>query len=228
MRKLIFLYITILMTLFISSNKVDFLYASEKEEIRLYDATTILEEVMTMRDERIPRYLLKKCKGIALIPNVIKGGFIGGIKYGKGVVAIKKDGEWSPPSFISITGGSFGWQIGAQSVDVVLVIMNERGVRAFLKNKFTLGADASVAAGPVGRLGEISMDLLLQTPIYSYSKAKGIFAGATLTGALVITDDNANENFYGEKVSQNDILNKNVHVPPEVKIFVDTLKEYSK
>jgi len=106
--------------------------------------------------------------------------------------------------------------------------MNERGVRAFLKNKFTLGADASVAAGPVGRLGEISMDLLLQTPIYSYSKAKGIFAGATLTGALVITDDNANENFYGEKVSQNDIFKKKVNVPPEVKIFVDTLKEYSK
>ena len=171
----------------------------EVERVRL--ATTVFEEVMSAPDSAIPRAILGRADAVAVFPNTLKGGFIFGGHRGKGIISVRDEsGTWSAPAFLTLTGGSFGLQIGGQSVDLILVVANRRGVDKLLQNEFKIGADASAVAGPLGRDAEASTDLFLQAEILSYSRTRGIFAGVTLKGSSIRADEDANERYYGERL----------------------------
>jgi lipid-binding SYLF domain-containing protein len=186
------------------------------EAKRLHDAATIFGEIMSAEDQAIPASILDKAEAIAIFPSTIKAGFIFGGMRGRGVLSARSGRTWSEPTFMTLTGGSFGLQIGGQAADLVLVIMQRRGVETLLKNQFKLGADASVAAGPVGRDAQASTDLQLQAEILSYSRARGLFAGVTVNGSTVRVDGDANQRFYGQRLSATDIVfaNKAPSRPP--------------
>ena len=196
---------------------------------RIHEAKQVLGEIMVSPDQSIPEELLAKCQAIAIYPNVLKGGFILGARFGKGVVLAKdSSGKWSPVAFSTIGGGSWGLQIGGQMTDLIFVVMNERGVQGLLNSKFTLGADASVAAGPVGRNSQAATDLSLRAGILSYSRSRGLFGGVALDGSVVTQDNNSNALYYGKPVTSKDILMGNaVTVQPSSKELVDALTEYS-
>jgi lipid-binding SYLF domain-containing protein len=171
--------------------------AQHDELERLRNATIVFEEMMDAPDNAIPRAILEKAAAVAVIPNTIKAGFIFGGHRGKGVISARnRQGEWSQPAFLTLTGGSFGLQIGGQAVDLILVIMNRRGLEKLLQNEFKFGADASAVVGPVGRDAEASTDLTLRAEIISYSRTRGLFAGITLKGSTIKADRDANERFY--------------------------------
>lgn len=166
---------------------------------RAQDAAEILGDLARTPDKGIPRSLLDRAYGIAVFPHVIKGAFIVGGRWGKGIVSIREPGGgWSAPAYVDIAGGSFGFQIGGQSTDLVLVFTSRKGVDSLLRSKVKLGADASVAAGPVGRAAEASTDVALKAEVYAYSRSKGLFAGIALDGAVVHFNDSANEKVYGK------------------------------
>ncbi|MFQ5329597.1 MAG: lipid-binding SYLF domain-containing protein [Thermodesulfobacteriota bacterium] len=193
---------------------------------KVKEATEVLSDIIAIPERGIPPALLRNAYGIAVIPNVIKVGFVVGGRRGKGVIVIRtSNGEWSNPSFITLTGGSVGWQIGAQSTDVILVFKGRKGVDGVRKGKFTLGADASVAAGPVGRHVAASTDIQLKAEIYSYSRSRGLFAGVALEGAALQIDHNANETFYREEgVSVGVIFRSDtLQAPPAAAGFIDVL-----
>ena len=199
-------------------------------DARIYEARQVLGEIMASPDESIPEELLAKCRAIAVYPNVLKGGFILGARYGKGVVLTKDPttNKWGPAAFSTIGGGSWGLQIGGQMTDLIFVVMNDRGVQGLLSSKFTLGADASVAAGPVGRNSQAATDLSLRAGILSYSRSRGLFGGLALDGSVVTQDNNSNTIYYGKSLTSNDILMGNaVQVQPSSKELVDTLNDYS-
>ena len=197
---------------------------------RIWESNQVLKEIMTAPDQGIPEELLAKCKAIAIYPNVVKGGFVIGARFGKGVV-LKKDektGQWGPVAFSTIGGGSFGLQIGGQMTDLILVVMNERGVQGLLSNNFTLGGDASIAAGPVGRNAELGTDLSLRAGIYSYSRSRGLFGGVALDGAVMTQDNDSNTAYYGRPLTSKDILLGNAAaVQPSSSEMVNALNEYS-
>jgi lipid-binding SYLF domain-containing protein len=171
--------------------------AQQDELERLRNATIVFEEIMDAPDNAIPRAILEKAAGVAVIPNTIKAGFIFGGHRGKGVISARNhQGEWSQPAFLTLTGGSFGLQIGGQAVDLILVIMNRRGLEKLLQNEFKFGGDASAVVGPVGRDAEASTDLTLRAEIIGYSRTRGLFAGITLKGSTIKTDRDSNERFY--------------------------------
>ena len=196
---------------------------------RLQEAAIVLKEIMASPDQSIPEELLSKCEAIAIYPNVLKGGFIFGARFGKGVVVAKdSNGKWTPVAFSTIGGGSWGLQIGGQMTDLIFVVMNERGVQGLLNSKFTLGADASVAAGPVGRNSQAATDLTLRAGILSYSRSRGLFGGLALDGSVVTQDNNSNTLYYGKPVTSTDILKGNaVTAQPSSKELIDELTEYS-
>jgi lipid-binding SYLF domain-containing protein len=199
-------------------------------DARITEARQVMAEVMATPDQSIPEELLAKCKAIAIYPSVLKGGFIFGARYGKGVVLKKDDktGEWGPVAFSTIGGGSWGFQIGGSATDLILVIMNERGMSALLSNNFTLGADAAIAAGPVGRNSEAATDLSLRAGIISYSRSRGLFAGIALDGAVLTQDNDSNTAYYGKPMTSKDILlNDAVEVQPSSKELARALDEYS-
>lgn len=171
--------------------------AQDDEIKRLKTATTVFEEIMEAPDNAIPRAILDKATAVAIFPSTVKAGFIFGGHRGKGVISARnKQGEWSTPAFLTLTGGSFGLQIGGQSVDLILVIMNRRGLEKLLRNEFKIGGDASAVVGPLGRNLEASTDLTLRAEILSYSRTRGLFAGITLKGSTIRADRDANERFY--------------------------------
>ncbi len=174
---------------------------------KIDDAVRALEEMMKESDKSIPVSLIEGCAGIAILPDVIKAGlFIGG-RHGKGVLLIRTaDGGWSDPAFVDIKGGSVGWQAGVQSADIVLVFRTPRSIENIAEGKFTLGADAGVAAGPLGRSAEASTDSELKAEILSYSRSRGLYAGLTLQGSSLQEDSKANRNFYGMDISMRDIF----------------------
>jgi lipid-binding SYLF domain-containing protein len=175
------------------------------EDARLVTATQVLEELRSTPDQNVPSWLLDRAYGVAVIPNVIKGGLVFAARHGKGVmVARDAQGRFSSPVFISLTGGSVGWQAGAQASDVVLVFATKRSLSNFGRGQFTLGVDGSAAAGPVGRSGEAAAGL--QAEIYSYSRARGLFAGIALDGTALVFDRKANRSFYGHDVTADDIF----------------------
>ena len=154
---------------------------------RVTEAATVLEEIMGAADKAVPRSILEKAEGIAVFPSMIKGGLVVGAQHGRGILSVrdKKNGGWSAPAFLTINGGSFGMQIGAQAIDLVLVINNQRGLEQLVKNQFKIGAAAAVTAGPVGRDASASTDIQMRAQILSYSRSRGLFAGVTLNGSTI-------------------------------------------
>jgi lipid-binding SYLF domain-containing protein len=204
--------------------------AANKGTSKVNDSIDVLEQIMSIPEKGIPPALLRNAHGIAIIPGVIKAGFIIGGKHGTGIVVVRENGEWSNPAFVSITGGSVGWQIGAESTDVILVFKTRRGIDSMLKSKFTLGADAAVAAGPVGRQAGAGTDVQLKAEIYSYSRSRGLFAGISLEGASLQVDDEADDAFYGQDgLRARDILSdKNLKAPAVVKRLKKVLERYTR
>jgi lipid-binding SYLF domain-containing protein len=168
------------------------------EDARADEASRVLGEILRIPEESIPSNLLQDARAIAVIPNVVKAGFVVGGRRGRGLIAVRtREGTWSHPSFVTLTGGSVGFQAGVQSADVILVFRSERGVDSIVGGKFTLGADASVAAGPVGRSAQASTDERLKAEILSYSRARGLFAGVALDGTRLAIDNKSNQATYG-------------------------------
>jgi lipid-binding SYLF domain-containing protein len=198
--------------------------------VKIDDSVEVLEQTLSIPERGIPPALLQNASGIAIIPGVIKAGFILGGRYGRGILVVReKDGGWSDPVFITIAGGSIGWQIGVESIDIILVFKSDRSIQGIMKGKFTLGADASVAAGPVGRQASASTDILLKSEIYSYSRSRGLFAGLALDGAGIQINYDANEAFYGKGYAlPGDIIgNSNLEVPPVVDRLKKLLNEHA-
>jgi lipid-binding SYLF domain-containing protein len=203
--------------------------AGEEENKRAENAVRVLKEVMEAPDKAVPRDLLQNAHAIAVVPDVIKAGLVIGGRHGNGLIAVKtRDGTWSNPAFVSMTGGSIGFQAGVSSTDVILVFRTQRGVDSIVHGKFTLGADASAAAGPVGRSAQASTDAQLKAEIYSYSRSRGLFAGAALDGTAITIDNDANQAVYGDGVTTRRIFDGGVSgVPNPIVDFRDLLEEYT-
>ncbi len=173
--------------------------AATAEEERVANATDIIAQLLQIPEQSVPEALLARAYGIAVIPDVVKVGFGLGVRRGKGVLVVRQQGgTWSNPAFITLTGGSFGWQIGAQSTDIILVFKSRKGVDDIAKGKLTLGADAAIAAGPVGRSAGVATDIDFEAEVFSYSRSRGLFAGVALEGAGIQMDQGANAAFYGK------------------------------
>src|SRR5687768_389613 len=204
---------------------------SSDEARRVADATTVLDEIMAAADKSIPEAILENAEGIAVFPSLIKGGIVVGGQRGRGILSArdKQHGGWSSPAFLTITGGSIGAQFGAQAIDLVLVINNQRGLEQLVKNQFKIGADAAVAAGPVGRDASASTDIQLRAQILSYSRARGLFAGVTLNGSTIRQDRDANERFYGMGYRTGQIVFDGLGGSPEpVANWKATLAKYAR
>jgi lipid-binding SYLF domain-containing protein len=202
---------------------------NEAKDVR--DSADVLKEVMKIPEKGIPPALLRDAKAVVIIPDAIKGAFIVGGQHGTGVLVVRKDnGAWSDPLFISISGVSVGWQIGGKATDLILVFKNKRGVEGLLKgNKFTLGADASVAAGPVGRDAQAATDVMLKSEILSYSRTRGLFGGIDLEGALLLVSKDSNAHYYGKALtSQEVIAGMGGKRSPATKRLDDMLNHYSR
>lgn len=204
--------------LIIVSLSSSFATAATKEEKRVADATDVIDQLLRIPEQSIPPSLLSRAYGIAVIPNMIKAGFVVGARHGKGILVVRQpDNSWSNPAFVQLTGGSVGWQAGAQSTDIILVFKTRKGIDGITRGKLTLGADASVAAGPVGRHTEVATDIQLKSEVYSYSRSRGLFAGVAVEGAGLTMDKKSNAAFYGStSLSPADIFNSNGNVAPDV------------
>jgi lipid-binding SYLF domain-containing protein len=199
--------------------------AREDATERLENAGNVLHEIMAMPDKGIPEEVLEHAKCVAVVPHMVKGGFIFGGKGGKGVATCRTANGWSAPAFITISGGSWGLQIGVEAVDVVLIIQNEKGMQKLLSSNFQIGADASAAAGPVGRHAEAGTDWKMDTEILTYSRAKGAFAGLTLEGASLRQDDDSRHAIYGRNATTRAILLGKVAPPAAAKPFLAEVRE---
>jgi lipid-binding SYLF domain-containing protein len=201
--------------------------ASELDE-KIWEAGQVLEEYMQMPEQKIPKSLLANAKAIAIFPSMIKAGFILAGQYGEGVVLYKNDetGSWSAPAFFRMSGGSVGFQIGGEASDAILVITSERGVRGLLQNKFTLGADASVAAGPTGRDAEARTDWKMKSTVYSYSRSKGLFAGVSLDGVVINEEESKNIKRYGAAAEQV-LLGGDIQPDAKGKKLIDIVQKYT-
>jgi lipid-binding SYLF domain-containing protein len=204
-------------------------HAGEQETARANNAVRVLKQIMQAPDSRIPGHLLRDAYAVAVIPDVIKAGLIIGGRHGLGLLSVKTPNDvWSNPTFIGMTGGSIGFQVGVQSTDVILIFRTQRGVDSIVHGKFTLGADASVAAGPVGRSANAATDAQLRAEIYSYSRARGLFAGVALDGSVLSIDNTANQAVYGEGITPRRIFEGGLgNVPDAVVDFRDRLEEYT-
>ena len=181
---------------------------------RLNEAAAVLGELTAAPDRGIPRSVLEKAEAVAIFPSLKKGGFIVGAQWGSGMISVRTASGWSPPAFLRVAGGSFGAQIGAQAVDLVLVVMNRRGVENLLRNEFKIGGEASATAGPVGREAGAATDIQMRAEILSYSRSRGLFAGATINGASIQEDKDANREFYGEPLTSQEVVGGKVKKVP--------------
>jgi SH3 domain-containing YSC84-like protein 1 len=198
------------------------------EEVHRMDAAaTVLNEVMGTPDKGIPQEILETAKCVAVVPSMLKGGFVVAASYGKGIATCRTATGRSGPAPFRIVGGSVGFQIGGEAVDLVMLVMNEKGMRNLLNSRFKLGADASVAAGPVGRHAEGDTDWKMRAEVLSYSRARGVFAGVALNGAAISQDDDETRALYGEKDSFQQILTGSVPAPSGSDNFLATVKKYS-
>jgi lipid-binding SYLF domain-containing protein len=203
-------------------------FAGEAENLRAANATRVLREIAQSPDKGLPSDMIANAYAVAVIPDVLKAGLVIGGRHGVGLISIRNDkGTWSNPSFITMSGGSIGFQAGVSSTDVILVFRTQRGVDSIVHGKFTLGADASAAAGPVGRSAQAATDAHLKSEIYSYSRSRGLFAGAALDGSVISIDNDANAAVYGVGVTPRRIFDGGVsNVPNAIVDFRDQLEEY--
>lgn len=180
--------------------------AQQVETDRVIEAARVLEEVLAAPDKGVPEAIIEKAQAVVVVPSTVKGALLIGAQRGKGVMSVKSAAGWSAPAFVTLTGGSVGLQIGGQATDIVLVVVNERGIENLAQNTFKIGGDASVAAGPVGREATASTDYKMQAHILSYSRSRGLFAGVSLAGSTIRADRNANEKIYGVGYSTKNIV----------------------
>jgi len=190
---------------------------------RLDHAGAVLHEIMSAPDKGIPEEVLQHAKCIAVVPHMLKGGFVFGAENGRGVATCRTAAGWSAPAFFTITGGSWGLQIGIEGVDLVMIIQNEEGMKHLINSNFELGGDASAAAGPVGRHASADTDWKLNTEVLTYSRAKGLFAGLTLTGAAIRRDDDSTEAIYGHDVTTRHILDGGEAIPAAAAAFLSAV-----
>lgn len=225
MRKLIFGVLLAVFILCVSAPGI----CQDKWDNLLIESAKVFEEMTAMPDEGIPADLLKNCYAVAIFPSTLEGGFIIGGQYGQGVIVAKdkKKGTWTAPAVFNIAGGSFGWQIGGQATDIILLIMSERGLDGIIQSKFKLGADAAVSAGPVGRDVEAATDLQLKGGILSYSRSRGAFIGLKLEGTIVSSNEKGNNSLYEKGTTAQDILiNKKVKPSEYAERLMKDLKKY--
>ena len=189
--------------------------AGASPRAKVEESIDVMNQLASIPEKTIPPALLAKAEGVAIIPGVIRAGFILGGRYGHGVLLLHEHDRWSDPVFITLTGGSIGWQIGVESVDVILVFKTKRSIEGILRGKFTLGADAGVAAGPVGREASASTDVQLKAEVYSYARSRGLFAGLAIQGAALQVDDEADAGFYGKDVTPHEVVGGDVPKVPE-------------
>lgn len=206
-------------------------FSKSKEESRLEESGEVLKEILNIPDD-IPQDLLDKAECVIVIPSTKKGAFIVGAEYGRGAMSCRSGahwtGSWSAPTMMALEGGSFGFQIGGQATDFVILVMNPRGANSLLTSKVKLGADASAAAGPKGRDAEASTDVYMRAEMLTYSRAQGLFAGVSLEGSTLRPDGDANERIYGRKVDPKDIVHGDAaQVPPSARLMVDVLNKRS-
>jgi len=199
--------------------------AREASDERLQHAGAVLHEVMAAPDKGIPDEVLEHAQCIAVVPHLVKGGFVFGAEGGRGVATCRTSDGWSAPAFFAITGGSWGLQIGVEGIDLVMVIQGDKGMDHLIGSKFEIGADASAAAGPVGRHASADTDWKLNTEILTYSRARGAFAGLTLTGASIRRDDDSMEAFYGPNVTSRSVLKGEVEAPAAARSFIDAVRD---
>jgi lipid-binding SYLF domain-containing protein/osmotically-inducible protein OsmY len=209
-----------------AENRRDSVKISDEAE-RALSAANVVREMVATPETSIPDALLERAQAIAVVPTVVKAALGVGGSFGKGLVARRTGHGWGAPAFIDLSGGSFGFQIGVESIDLVLVFTKEDGLKGLLEDKLQLGAEAGVAAGPLGRTAAAGTNVTFDSPIYSYSRSKGLFAGIALKGSVMTIDDSANHKVYGKEVSGKDILLRGaVPVPPVVRPFVEALGTY--
>ena len=197
-----------------------------KLDERLHDATAVLHEIMATPDKGIPQSILSGASCVVVIPKYKKGAFVVGAQYGQGAATCRTGHGWSAPVFVQLAGGSFGWQIGGQSTDLVLVAMNHDGLQHMLSNKFKLGADAAASAGPVGRNAQAGTDWKLNAEFLTYSRSKGLFAGLDLDGTVLSQNEDDTRTIYGTNVPFKTVLSGGIPAPPETKPFVRTVAKY--
>src|ERR1700733_8970369 len=227
MRRLLLLWVVIVLAAAASADEK----ASAKEikaQDRVEAAADVLNEIQGAPDQGIPEEVLGSAECVAVVPSMLKGGFVVGARYGRGLASCRTPKGWSAPAFFSVKGGSFGLQIGGQAVDLVMLIMNQDGMHKLLSSQFKLGADASVAAGPVGRHAAADTDWKMRAQILSYSRARGIFAGLELSGAAIKQDKDTTREFYNRMVPFRTSLRGTIEPPPAAYPFLETLSKWAK
>jgi len=222
-----FLLLTLIVSLCSLSFAADDQPKESKAADRVQAAADVLNEIQAAPDAGIPQEVLGSAECVAVVPSMLKGGFIVGAKYGRGLASCRTPKGWSAPAFFVVTGGSFGFQIGGQAVDLVMLIMNKDGMKHLLSSEFALGADASVAAGPVGRHAEGNTDWKMRAEVLTYSRARGLFAGVTLNGAQIKQDKDSTRDFYGRMVPFRTSLVGEIDPPAGANAFLTTLAKWA-
>jgi SH3 domain-containing YSC84-like protein 1 len=220
----------LLLTLVVSLCSLSFAAGDEAESKasdRVQAAAEVLNEIQAAPDRGIPEEVLRSAECVAVVPSMLKGGFIVGAKYGRGLASCRTPKGWSAPAFFIVEGGSFGFQIGGQAVDLVMLIMNKNGMKHLLSSEFELGADASVAAGPVGRHAEGNTDWKMRAEVLTYSRARGLFAGVSLNGAVIKQDKDSTREFYGHMVSFPASLQGEVDASAGANAFLTSLAKWA-
>jgi len=224
---------TLVVLLVLALSAVAFAYDDKKDkdtnkaEDRIEASGTVLDEIESAPDTGIPEEVLASAECVAVVPSLLKGGFIVAARYGRGVASCRTPTGWSAPAFIYTSGGSVGFQIGGQAIDLVMLIMNKDGLRNLLSSKFQLGADASVAAGPVGRHAAADTDWKMRAQVLTYSRARGAFAGISLAGAVIKQDKDATREFYGRMVPFKTSLTGKVEAPKTAYPFLNVLAKWA-
>ena len=221
----------LLLTLIVSLCSFAFAADDQPKETKAADrvqaAADVLNEIQAAPDAGIPQEVLGSAECVAVLPSMLKGGFIVGANYGRGLASCRTPKGWSAPAFFVVTGGSFGFQIGGQAVDLVMLIMNKDGMKHLLSSQFELGADASVAAGPVGRHAQGNTDWKMRAEVLTYSRARGLFAGVSLNGAVIKQDKDSTREFYGRMVPFRTSLVGEIEPPPAANGFLTTLAKWA-
>ncbi len=226
MKKLLVLWVVVCLSA--ATFAADESTKADKATDRVKAAADVLDQIQSAPDNGIPEEVLGSAECVAVVPTMLNGGFVVGARYGKGVASCRTPKGWSAPAFFSVKGGSFGLQIGGQAIDLVMLIMNQEGMRNLLSSQFKLGADASVAAGPVGRHASADTDWKLRAQVLSYSRARGLFAGLALSGAAVSQDKDSTREFYGRMVPFKTSLTGEIEAPAGAYPFLNTLSKWAK